>query len=490
MISILLCADTLAGPDVGAGLARAGARVVPELCRRPDLIRELAAGSDRLVLGLCGGRYSLGAVQREARKLGLDPLGIEIVDQRAAAGDLDRLEVMVAGAIARATAFAGSRPEHAKLGTAREASRRALLTFSVPEYHAAPAVEVARCAAGTGCEACVRLCPSKAISIESGRAVLDRSRCEPCGRCVTACPTGAIVVPTCTAAQLEAQVRAVVDPGMGSPAWRGVVYTCRGATRAETADGWFPVVVPCAGMVTTAWLLAPLLMGSAAVAVRPCSETGCARHNDALVHQRVDFARTLLAVVGAGADRVTSTPDAPPLMAPLRPGAVQDAFGPLGGPGVALALAERFDAENVVVDQPGSPAGVIDIRPEACTGCAMCAARCPTGALAAAHGNRLSITFDSSRCTACAQCLLGCPEADRGAIRLSAAVDFRRLRAGVGELFGDEEVLCSACGKPVAPEAMMARMRELLDDDGSLLDVIGRTCIDCRGFRPVAGSTR
>lgn len=490
MTAILLCGDGLAGRDIGEGLARSGARVVPELCRRPDLIRELAAGSDRLVLGLCGERHSLGAVQRETRKAGLDPLGVEIVDQRAAGGDLDRLEVMVAGAVARATAFAGSRPEHAKLDTPREASRRALLTFSLPEYHGAPAVEMVGCAAGTGCHACVGACPSKAISIESGRVVIDRSRCEPCGRCVTACPTGAIVVPTCTAAQLDGQVRAIVDPDVGTPGWRGILYTCRRATRAESAEGWYPVVVPCAGMVTTGWLLAPLLMGAAAVGLRPCSEAGCARHNDALVHQRVDFARTLLTVLGAGAERVTSAPDAPPSIAPLPPGALHDAFGPLGGPGVAVALAARFDAEHAVVDQPGSPAGVIHIRPEACTGCAMCAVRCPTGALTATRGDRLSITFDPARCTACAQCVPGCPEAERDAIRLSAAVDLPSLRAGVGELFGDEEVRCAACGKPVAPEAMMARMRELLDDDGSLLDVIGRTCIDCRGFRPVAGSTR
>ncbi len=487
MTSILLCGEALPGPNLGEGLSRAGARVVPELCRRPDLIRELAAGSDRLVLGLCRGRYSLGAVQREARRVGLDPLGVEIVDQQAAAGDLDRLEVMVAGAVARATAFAGSRPEHAKLDTPREASRRALLTFSLPEYHGAPAVETARCAAGTGCQACVGVCSRTALSIENGRVVLDRSRCEPCGRCVTACPTGALVDPTCTSAQLEGQVRAILDPDIGPPGWRGITYTCRRAGRAESAEGWYPVVVPCAGMVTTGWLLAPLLMGAAAVGLRPCSEAGCPLRHDALVHQRVDFARTLLAVLGAHAERVTSAPDVPPSMAPLPPGALEDAFGPLGGPRVALALAERFDAENVVIDQPGSPAGLVDIRPEACTGCAMCAERCPTGALAATRGDRLSITFDSSRCTACAQCLWGCPEADRGAIRLSAAVDFRRLRAGVGELFGDEEVRCAACGKPVAPEAMMARIRELLDDDGALLDVIGRTCIDCRRSRPVAG---
>ncbi|MBQ7370682.1 MAG: 4Fe-4S binding protein [Blautia sp.] len=41
------------------------------------------------------------------------------------------------------------------------------------------------------CGVCEKACREKAISIEGDQIILDESRCNHCGRCVTACPTGA-----------------------------------------------------------------------------------------------------------------------------------------------------------------------------------------------------------------------------------------------------------------------------------------------------------
>ena len=195
---VLLCSGGV--PELNGFSDALAGHVVAHLCQEPERIRDLAAGGDRLVLGLCGTRFSLGAVQREARRAGYDPLGVEIVDLDAAAGDPGRLAVMVGAAVARAVAFAGSGPEHAKLTLAAQTSRRALLTFSLPEYVAAPDVDHDLCAARRGCRACVDVCPQGAISLEGGRITHDRNVCEPCGRCVTACPTGATENPAATPA--------------------------------------------------------------------------------------------------------------------------------------------------------------------------------------------------------------------------------------------------------------------------------------------------
>jgi len=45
---------------------------------------------------------------------------------------------------------------------------------------------------GHGC--CVEACPSEAIQIVDGKAVLKEEECVDCGACETECPTGAITV--------------------------------------------------------------------------------------------------------------------------------------------------------------------------------------------------------------------------------------------------------------------------------------------------------
>ena len=43
-----------------------------------------------------------------------------------------------------------------------------------------------------GCGGCAAVCPQGALSLQKGKARLDRSRCVACGVCASACPTGAL----------------------------------------------------------------------------------------------------------------------------------------------------------------------------------------------------------------------------------------------------------------------------------------------------------
>lgn len=56
----------------------------------------------------------------------------------------------------------------------------------------APKIKAGRC---TACGACVEACPAGALSIASGRAVLDGKLCIGCAACIAACRYGAVDVP-------------------------------------------------------------------------------------------------------------------------------------------------------------------------------------------------------------------------------------------------------------------------------------------------------
>jgi ferredoxin len=50
-------------------------------------------------------------------------------------------------------------------------------------------VDIEKCSA---CETCVDVCPTEAISIIDGHAVIDMEECIECGACVAECPEEAI----------------------------------------------------------------------------------------------------------------------------------------------------------------------------------------------------------------------------------------------------------------------------------------------------------
>ncbi|NLA30591.1 MAG: 4Fe-4S binding protein [Methanomicrobiales archaeon] len=50
-------------------------------------------------------------------------------------------------------------------------------------------VDIEKC---TGCETCVDVCPSAAITMEDGKAKIDADLCVDCETCVDECPSEAI----------------------------------------------------------------------------------------------------------------------------------------------------------------------------------------------------------------------------------------------------------------------------------------------------------
>jgi ferredoxin len=519
----ILLASELSTPEFGLELSEIKTRlhagdpalrvaVVPALRQRFEQLIPAAVegGASRIVLGLETGDYPTATLQLEARKAGLDPLGIEIVNFGAYPvgkqphPDAARWVVAVlSGAIAKVRAFSGSRPENFGPVLPKQLSRRALFSLPVLEYRAMPSIQRGSCRARDSCQQCVRACPHGALTISDGFVHLDKSTCTGCGICVTACPHEAVDLPGSSPAQLSAQVSALLGLVDSRAQPFGILFHCRHSAQTmerlvqdralSMAPNWLPVQLPCVGMATASWLLAPIGLGAAVVGVLPCHSNGCPSDKSARVQEHVTVAQQLFWLLGETDERVmTLSTDGAGLAAALQE---LPALEPLQSTArlpdnplshgsrssVLLSLAGNCEADSLpTLDHPAAAFGVVEVN-DGCTLCGVCAAACPTQALLLEESSTTStLTFDSTACVGCEQCLPACPE--DGVINVRRVIELRRLAEGRSELRRDTYLRCESCGKPIAATAMSRRVAAMLGDEhAGTVNVITRYCIDCRG---------
>lgn len=284
----------------------------------------------------------------------------------------------------------------------------------------------------------------------------------------------------------QAETAAQVTAALTHAPHRPLVWQCD--RRPPSGGAWLPVPVSCAGAVTVAMLLQPLLLGAPAVALAHCGD-GCRSGTGmaGTVEDRVAFCRALLAAMGQSPERVRlarateelPVVDLPPLSAPVTPPAAGE---PEGTARLITELVSVTAAPPLRLEHAASPLGEAVVDPAACTLCGSCAATCPTGALEYGEDDAgLTLRFDPRRCVACGQCVPACPERERGAIRVHAVTDTTLLNGGTRTVVRDAIVRCRRCGGPVASQAMLRRIADLL---GSAFrpEVMAERCADCRGL--------
>lgn len=467
-----ICAGTLAGEAPSETLSNAV--VIEGLCWQPELLREHTVNADRMVLGLHRDRYSASEFQTEARRAGIDPMGIQIVV-------LDELppsamQVALGAARARAGAYGSVEPEQLKAVFPESMSRRSFLRGPAPSYITVPTIDPKSCMAGDGCRSCFVACPEDAYRWNGRRMTFAKDACISCGICVTACPVSAISDGGLSSSMIRASVEAIVAE---SAAPAGIAFVCTNGAAGGMPDGWHQIAVQCTGMIPGTWVLGALMLGAGSATIIPCADSGCRFGNDRRANQALDYARSALTTAGGSVNRIPLSASGA-VANPSRAEPLEDPFGRLGPVEIVLALA----ADSVLVaEHPGSPLGVVEIDPGACTACMACTTVCPTGALTHEFdGSSVVISFDATRCPACTQCASYCPEIKRGAIRVAKRSDSRALQIGVQELHRSETLLCERCGKPVAPKDVIERIGTMLGPDhAGAMSVISRRCIDCRG---------
>jgi ferredoxin len=444
------------------------------LCENPSALNEAGVTNPEALI-LHVGEYDLGFVQGAVRKTGVDPLGVPVITL----GDLPTrsvLRTLGAGAIARHRAFQGAGPEHAKLQWPQVMSRRRLLALGVPQYIAAPSINAELCSADSGCRLCVESCPTQSLVPSGGIISYSVDTCSACGICVTTCPTGASANPATRPRQITEQISAFTK-SCQEP--MGVRFHCRDARVRGVEAGWYPVEVPCTGMLSIGWLLAPLLLGASAVSAEPCLSSGCSLANDARLTERYAAATAISETLGFGSDRVRlSTQGSMPDPIGSLPAA---ALGEMHDADVFLAMA-TLGSKDVKVPTTVGAVGVVSINENSCTICELCATVCPTDALSARRSHdTVDITFDAMSCVGCAMCVAACPEKAQNAITLDRRFDVDALATGRHTLISGSTATCEKCGGQIAPSAMLDRIQSMLGPEhAGTLALIGKRCIDCR----------
>lgn len=449
------------------------------LCRgRPgDLPAELPP---RLVVAVCEPPDPEGAWVRELRSRGaIEPLvRVLSLDPDPSSVKVNTARVEAAKArllLEKTTGRHHLRPRWGSKPGSR--SRRALLGLPPLAFDPLPSVDPAICAAEAGCRRCLDRCPHEALAIDDGsQLVLDPKRCTSCGTCVSVCPPGATSMLGFDLGGVETEVETLLSLHPGT----AIAFAC---PRRAALPGWAVVEVPCAGAVPAGMLLGAIALGASGVALAHCGEpcrTGDAVDARELVASVANVPASgpsspLIAFVAAGqlppepSRRPTGAGSAPAAGWASRPGLALRALQALGS-----TSPQARDTASLGLGQPR-------IDPATCTRCGTCARVCPTGAIAIAESSDgEALMVDHAHCVSCGLCVANCPERERDAVRVEPVFDPSAI-GGPAVAVVTEEARCERCGGPVAPRAMLDRLRALLGPEFQE-ERLARLCAQCRAL--------
>jgi ferredoxin len=355
-----------------------------------------------------------------------------------------------------------------------------------------------------GCNRCLDLCPTGAITPAGDHVAIDAKICAGCAQCAAVCPTGAAAYALPPADALMRKLRVMLAAYREAGGARAVVLLHDDAhggamidALARHGDGLPANVLPLAvNEVTQVGLeavAAAFAYGAAAVRFLL---RGKPRHDTTGLHQTIALAEPILNGLGFGAGRVAAIETDDPFalgeaLSAIAPadGAPRPAtFQPVGSKRdvLRLSLRELHHAAPAPVDivalPAGAPFGSVEINVEGCTLCLSCVSACPTGALSDDR-ERPVLRFAEDACVQCGLCKATCPEK---VITLTPQLDFRAATASNRVLKEEKPFLCVSCGKPFGVRSSIERVAAKLEgkhwmyqNSAQRLDVI-KMCADCR----------
>ena len=353
-----------------------------------------------------------------------------------------------------------------------------------------------------GCDLCLQVCPTGAITPAGDYTQVDPYICDGHGACASVCPTGAIVFDLPRGDALFERLRVLAktyreaggtemvllvhDPHYGEDMISLLARTGRGLPAHVV-----PFAVNKVTQIGLDFLLTAITYGAAQVRLLAGPE-----HRDDLdaLRQHQEIADALLAGLGYASERIVIDANPEPtsfeesLYATRPPPAMAAPAGyrAVGGKQSTLALAlDHLHAQapapvEVVALPVGAPFGQVLLDWKRCTLCLACVGACPTRALGH-NPERPQLGFTESACVQCGLCRNTCPE---HAITLAPRLNFAETARRKVVLKEEEPFCCIRCGKAFATPSVISRLVERMAGHGMFarpgrLDII-KMCEDCR----------
>lgn len=355
-----------------------------------------------------------------------------------------------------------------------------------------------------GCNRCLNLCPTGAITPNGDHVAINENICAGCGACAAVCPTGAAAYALPPVDALIGKIRTLLSTYRETGGANPVLLLHDGEhglqmieMLARHGDGLPANVLPVqvnevtqTGLETFAAAFAYGAMSMhILMRAKPKHETGG-------TVRTISYADTILRGLGFGENRVAllETDDPDELGRRLyeigkQKTAVKPAsFVPAGRKRdvMRLALRELQRAAPAPVDvialPEHAPFGKIEVNAEGCTLCLACVSACPTGALSD-NPEKPMLKFAEDACVQCGLCKATCPEK---VISLHPQIDFRAATAEPRVMKEEEPFECIRCSKPFGTKSTIERISAKLEGRhwmfqgrAQRLDLL-KMCEDCR----------